>query len=60
MWLDVVQICLAVMTMYMLVVYQKFTDKVAKREDPFSNGVMLSIIIFIVVIQKYIVESWLE
>jgi hypothetical protein len=59
MWLDVVQICLAVMTMYMLVVYQKFTDKVAKREDPFSNGVMLSIIIFIVVIQKYIVESWL-
>jgi hypothetical protein len=42
--------------MYMLVVYERFTDKVAKRDDPFSNGVMLSIVIFIVVIQKYIIE----
>ena len=42
--------------MYMLVIYERFTDKVAKRDDPFSNGVMLSIVIFIVVIQKYIVE----
>lgn len=41
----------------MLVVYQRFSDKVAKRDDPFSNGVMLGLVIFIVVIQKYIVEG---
>ena len=43
----------------MLIVYQKFSDRVAKRDDPFSNGVMLGLVIFIVVIQKYIVEEGL-
>ena len=43
----------------MLFVYQRFSDKVAKRDDPFSNGVMLGILIFIVVIQKYVVEGLL-
>ena len=45
------------MTMYMLTVYQKFADKVVKRDDPFSNANMLSVIIFMVVIQKYIIEE---
>ena len=45
------------MAIYLLVVYQKFSDKVAKRDDPFSNGVMLGLVIFVVVIQKYIVEE---
>ena len=59
-WLDVVQIVLALVTIYFLIVYQNFTDRVAKRDDPFSNGAMLGIVIFIVVIQKYIVESALK
>lgn len=57
--LDIAQILLALATIYMLAVYQKFTDKIAKRDDPFSNAMMLNIIIFIVVIQKYIVEGLL-
>ena len=37
-----------------------FTEKVARRDDPFSNGNMLGIMMFIIVIQKYIVESVLS
>ena len=58
-WLDFIQIGLALIVIYLLVVYQKFSDKVAKRDDPFSNGVMLGLVVFIVVIQKYLVESGL-
>lgn len=43
--------------MYLLSIYQKLSDKIAKRDDPFSNANMLSVIIFMVVIQKYIIES---
>jgi len=46
--------------MYMLYVYQNLCDKMAKRDDPFSTSAMFSIIIFMVVIQKYIVEAMLD
>jgi hypothetical protein len=34
-YLDIIQISLACIAMYMLLVYQKFTSRVAKRDDPF-------------------------
>lgn len=43
----------------MLSVYQKLSDKIAKREDPFSNANMLGIIIFMIVLQKYLIEGLL-
>jgi hypothetical protein len=43
----------------MLFVYNNFCDKMAKREDPFATSTMFSIIIFMVVVQKYIVEATL-
>lgn len=49
-WLDIIQIVLTLITIYMLYIYQKFTDKVAKRDDPFSNANVLGLIIFMVVI----------
>ncbi|CDW88744.1 UNKNOWN [Stylonychia lemnae] len=55
--LDIVQIVLTLITIYLLYVYQKLTDKIAKRDDPFSNANVLGLIIFMVVIQKYIIES---
>lgn len=55
--LDVVQIILTIMVIYMLYLYQKLADKIAKRDDPFSNANMLGVIIFMIVIQKYIIES---
>eukprot|EP00347_Sterkiella_histriomuscorum_P006998 403350638 len=55
--LDVVQIVLTVITIYGLYIYQKLADKIAKRDDPFSNANMLGVIIFMIVIQKYIIEG---
>lgn len=59
-YLDIMQIILALTVMILLWYYQKFTDKVAKRDDPFSNAVMLSLVIFLVVLQKYVVEAALS
>ena len=41
----------------MLTVYRRFQDKVVKRDDPFSNANLIGLIIFMVVIQKYIIEA---
>lgn len=57
--LDIFQITLAICTIYLLTVYQKIQEKVAKRDDPFSNASMLALLIFILIIQKYMVESLL-
>lgn len=57
--LDVIQILLSLITIYMLTVYRRFQDKVVKRDDPFSNANLLGLIIFMVVLQKYIIESLL-
>lgn len=54
--LDSTQILLALIAIYMLTVYRRFQDKVVKRDDPFSNANLLGLIIFMVVIQKYIME----
>ena len=54
--LDSIQILLALGAIYMLTVYRRFQDKVVKRDDPFSNANLLGLIIFMVVIQKYIIE----
>jgi len=50
-------VSLTFLTIYGLYVYQKLSDKIAKRDDPFSNANMLGVIIFMIVIQKYIIES---
>jgi hypothetical protein len=42
--------------MYMLWVYKKFQGRTYKRDDPFSNASMISTLLFMVNIQKYIVE----
>ena len=39
----------------MLIVFQKFQNKVAKKDDPFSNSNLLGFFIFCIVIQKYII-----
>lgn len=54
---DLLQIILALIVIYMLTVYRRFQDKVVKRDDPFSNANLLGLIIFMVVIQKYIIEA---
>ena len=54
--LDSIQILLALGAIYMLTVYRRFQDKVVKRDDPFSNANLLGLIIFMVVIQKYVIE----
>lgn len=59
-WLDIAQIFFALVTIYMLAVYQRFSDKIIKRDDPFANSIMLALMIFIVVVQKYIVEALLN
>jgi len=48
--LDIMQILLSLITIYMLTVYRRFQDKVVKRDDPFSNANLLGLIIFMVVI----------
>jgi len=40
-------------------VYSIVQEKVASRDDPFTNAGTLAIIIFIVVLQKYVVEYFL-
>jgi sterol desaturase/sphingolipid hydroxylase (fatty acid hydroxylase superfamily) len=55
--LDIAQAFFAILVMYMLVIYQRFMSKIAKRDDPFSNANILVFIIFCVVLQKYIVEA---
>jgi len=40
----------------MLVVYNRFISKIVKRDDPFSISNIFAIIIFIVILQKYLVE----
>ena len=54
--LDVIQITLSLLCMYMLVIFQKFQNKVVKRDDPFQNSNILAFLMFCIVIQKYIVE----
>ena len=54
--LDIAQIVLALITIYLLYIYQMFMSKIAKRDDPFTNANLLAFIIFCVVLQKYVVE----
>lgn len=58
-WLDFIQAFFTFIVIYMLTVYQKLSDKIAKRDDPFSNANMLGIIIFMIVLQKYVIEALL-
>ena len=56
-WLDIIQVFFTFVTMYMLYVFNNICDKMAKRDDPFSTSTMFSLIIFMVVVQKYFVEA---
>ena len=55
--IDYIECMLVLIIMYMLIIYQRFLNKVAKRDNPFSNAGLLSFLIFSVVVQKYIIES---
>lgn len=55
-FLDVIQIILTIMLMHMLFVYTTFVQKVVKRDDPFNNAAIFIFIIFMVVLQKYLIE----
>jgi hypothetical protein len=54
--LDVIQIILTAIVMYCLVLYDRLIKKIVKRDDPFSNAAIYNLVIFIVILQKYLVE----
>lgn len=54
--LDVVQTFLTLIVMYLLVMYNSFVGKIVKRDDPFSNSNIFVFIIFMVILQKYLLE----
>ena len=55
-YLDTIQIVLTIIIMYLLLLYDKLTRKVVKRDDPFSNAGIYSFLIFMVILQKYLIE----
>ena len=55
-FLDIIQIILTFMIMHLIFVYTAFIQNVVKRDDPFNNAAIFVFIIFIVVLQKYLVE----
>jgi len=46
--------------MYALTFYSHFQERLAARDDPFRTGSVLAILIFIIVVQKYIFEAMLS
>ena len=55
-YLDVIQIILTLMLMYILVIYDRLVQKVVNRDDPFTNAVIFIVVIYMVIFQKYLVE----
>jgi len=55
-YLDIIQIVFTCVVMYLLVLFDRLARKIVKRDDPFTNATIYSILIFIVVIQKYILD----
>jgi hypothetical protein len=49
-WLDWFQVLFGLSVIYMLSFYQRFTDRVAFKEDPFSNGNLLGVVVYLVVL----------
>eukprot|EP00349_Pseudokeronopsis_sp_Brazil_P000173 CAMPEP_0202958592 /NCGR_PEP_ID=MMETSP1396-20130829/2898_1 /ASSEMBLY_ACC=CAM_ASM_000872 /TAXON_ID= /ORGANISM="Pseudokeronopsis sp., Strain Brazil" /LENGTH=265 /DNA_ID=CAMNT_0049676743 /DNA_START=366 /DNA_END=1163 /DNA_ORIENTATION=+ len=55
-YLDYIQIALTCVVIYTIMLYQQMNTKIRKRDDPFSNGTIYSFVIFMVILQKYLVE----
>lgn len=55
-YLDAIQVVLTLIVIYMLYIFSSFQNKVAKRDDPFSNSNILGFLMFCIVVQKYIVD----
>ncbi len=54
-FLDVLQIILCSIVIYLLLVYGGWQRKIVLRDDPFPNAALLSFLLFCIVIQKYII-----
>ena len=53
---DLIEIGFALGAIYMFVLYARFIEMIFKRYDPFSNALILALLIFVVGIQKYLVD----
>lgn len=58
--LDVIQFILAFIAAYLLIIYSSLQEKVACRDDPFRTASILAIILLVVTVQKYFIESFLR
>ena len=43
-----------------MIIYSTLQERIASRDDPFKTGNVFAILIFIVVLQKYFFESFLN
>ena len=55
-YLDIIQIVFTCVVMYLLILFDRLARKIVKRDDPFTNATIYSILIFIVVLQKYVLD----
>lgn len=57
--MDVVEVVLSVVVMYMIRTYKKFQNKVLRRDDPICNATMFNILIFMIYIQRYLIKTFM-